>query len=145
MDSYPTLDQLLAGMQSKLGTTDRWDVVASYSLDKLNALLKKAWLADDTFSTTFALKTESQNEDDETYYTDWTLKLGAPSLQFTLDNRASLLMALSGSWQNEGTDGNGKPHPIKSMPDDKYCLQVLVPLAIVSADRTSGTINQQVP
>ncbi|KZT19027.1 hypothetical protein NEOLEDRAFT_1183729 [Neolentinus lepideus HHB14362 ss-1] len=138
LGSYPTLDELVSGMNS-YESTDGWDVVVSYSLDKLDALLKTLWKNDPKFSQSFVFTTEVPGwDDDDTYYIDWTVKLESPSLQFTQKGNATLVMPISGSSVKRK---NGKTKPGDDVPAG-YSLHLTTPLLAVKASE-EGKITKE--
>jgi len=143
MDDFPTVDALVAGMQNNTGTTDNWDVVSSYSVDKLNALLTKLWRGDGKESDNIILYIEDEDRFG-VYYSNWNLQMAAPTLSFTFDGKAELSMGLTGTWQIEGLDRDGKPYPVKKIDENLYCLQAVLPLQLVSANRVTKVITSQV-
>ncbi|KAL5620887.1 hypothetical protein FOBRF1_004133 [Fusarium oxysporum] len=137
MDSFPSVDALINGCKSATGVTSRWDVVVSYSLESLNSVLQRIWTNSIT-STTVELITTSLNEDDEEYHTKWWLNLGAPTLQFTRDGKASLCMPLNGKRQVMGKTAAGNERPVRQIPLNTYALYAVIPLGVVSAKSGSG-------
>ncbi|KAK4457631.1 hypothetical protein QBC42DRAFT_317381 [Cladorrhinum samala] len=137
LDSFPSVDALVGGSKSDVGITAGWDMVVSYSLSSLNTVLQRLWTNSIT-STTTVLQTVSTNEDDEEYHTNWWLHLGAPTLQFTSDGRASLCMPLDGKRQVVEKTASGKDRPVREIPANTYALYAVVPLEFVSARSGSG-------
>ncbi|KAL2758163.1 hypothetical protein ACRALDRAFT_1061388 [Sodiomyces alcalophilus JCM 7366] len=141
MDSYPTVDALVSGMQGLPGVTEKWDMVVSYSLDSLNSLLVQLWNSHHpTTGGTIVLVSENQDEDGETYHIEWSLRLGSPSLRFTYDGRAELTMGLSGTYKTVEKSADGKERPTRTIPENTYVLVANVPLEFVHATGTgTGT------
>ncbi|KAK4221376.1 hypothetical protein QBC38DRAFT_429224 [Podospora fimiseda] len=137
MDAFPSVNDLVNGSKSNVGITDNWDMVVSYSLTSLNQVLQRLWTHSIT-STDVHVRTTSLNEDDEEYHTNWWLRLGAPTLQFTNDGKASLCMPINGKRQNEGKDSKGNERPVKEIVADTYGLYAVIPLEFVSARTGSG-------
>ena len=133
MDAYPAIDALVTGMQTRLGVTEKWDMVVSYSLDSLNSLLVQLWDSHPTTGGDIVLVSENLNEDDETYHIRWSLRLGSPSLKFTYDGRAELTMTLAGTYKTVEKSADGKDRPTKTIPDTTYVLVANVPLEFVHA------------
>ena len=132
-DSYPTVDALVTGMQTRLGATERWDMVVSYSLDSLNSLLAQLWAKHPTTGGDIVLVSENQNEEGDTYHIRWSLQLGAPLLKFTYDGRAELTMTLSGAFKTVEKGADGKERPTRTIPNNQYALVANVPLHFVHA------------
>ncbi|KAL4261750.1 hypothetical protein AB1N83_007084 [Pleurotus pulmonarius] len=135
-----TVESLAYGMQ-RAETTQGWDVMVSYSLDELNELLKKIWFSDPDASAEFYPVTQSYDPRTEEYYNiEWSIVLASPSLQFTIDGRASLCMDLSGKWRVEGLKPDGTPYPWKIIPSN-CTFTAIVPLQSVRAREgdTKGT------
>ena len=149
MSTYPSLSKLVDGMQGG-GTTDLWDVVVSYSIDRLNKLLQKLWVTDTTFDE-IQFTTQSMLPTGDLININWRVKIGSPTLSFTLDGRAILSMSVSGSHQAEGTNpSTGEPYPIIELPANSYQLDALVPLVSVRAKEgsnvgTDPTVRQTSP
>jgi hypothetical protein len=137
MDAFPSVDALIDGCKSAVGITARWDVVVSYSLESLNSVLQRIWTNSVT-STTVELITTSHNEDDEEYNTKWWLRLGAPTLQFTRDGKASLCIPLNGKRQVMKKTAAGNERPVREIPLNTYVLYAVIPLGVVSAKSGSG-------
>jgi len=141
---YPTVDELVTGMTScsDLGVTSGWDMLVSYSLDTLNTLLTKLWKTDTKVVSELKLSTVETNYQTGTQDTlDWVIALGAPSLKFTMDEKAELLMALSGTWQVQGTDSTGKAFDVFHIPKDFY-LRATVPIALVKAGKKGQIVKK---
>ncbi|TFK49654.1 hypothetical protein OE88DRAFT_1646097 [Heliocybe sulcata] len=135
LSSYPTLDELVNGMNG-YDSTDGWDVVVSYSLDKLDTLLKSLWRNDPKFSKSFYFTTTVQGFDDsDTYYVDWTVTLTPPTLHFTQTGSATLLMSISGSSVKRKGD---KTKPGDDIPAG-YNVHLTTPLLAVKAEAGSIT------
>ncbi|KAK3986197.1 hypothetical protein QBC44DRAFT_344793 [Cladorrhinum sp. PSN332] len=137
MDAFPSVDALVGGSKSAVGITANWDMVVSYSLSSLNIVLQRLWTNSIT-STTIEVQTTSVNEDDEEYHTNWWLHLGAPTLQFTSDGKASLCMPLDGKRQVAEKTSSGKERPVHEIPPNTYALYAVIPLEFVSARSGSG-------
>ncbi|KAJ3530689.1 hypothetical protein NM208_g9217 [Fusarium decemcellulare] len=134
MDTFPSVETLINGCKSPVGVTERWDVVVSYSLPSLNRVLQRLWTNSIT-STTTELITVSTNEDDEEYHTKWWLRLGAPTLQFTHDGKASLRMPLDGKRQVVEKTAAGKERPVREIPPNTYSLFAVIPLGVGSSGK----------
>ncbi|KAF4333635.1 hypothetical protein FBEOM_12554 [Fusarium beomiforme] len=137
MVAFPSVDTLISGSKTGVGITANWDVVVSYSLESLNSVLQKIWTSS-VASTTVEVVTVSTNEDDEEYHTKWWLRLGAPTLQFTRDGKASLCMPLDGKRQVVEKSESGKEKPIRDIPANTYALYAVIPLGVVSAKSGAG-------
>ena len=126
--TLPSLYELSRGMQGS-SRTEKWDVVVSYSIDQLNALLQKLWKADPPAKTAqFTVPREGPGH--TKYWTDFDVTFAAPSLTFTLSKSARLKMALSGTYHDRTED--------KTFPDDKipsgYYFEAILPIICVSAE-----------
>lgn len=142
MDKYPDLDSLIVGMKSDIGVTSGWDLIVSYSVDKLNTLLSEIWTAKKA-TTNVAVQTTGLNHMDEppsTYHTDFNLQISAPTLQFDPSDKgtAVLAMNLNGNFHVVEPMPNGKTHPVHQIEQDKYELRVTVPIKAVSARATDS-------
>ncbi|EGO24807.1 hypothetical protein SERLADRAFT_415769 [Serpula lacrymans var. lacrymans S7.9] len=140
LDHYPTIDDLVDGVRTG-STTDLWDVVVSISVEKLNGILHTLWITDST-TTNVKVTTTSLDQFEQPFYIDWDVKLGSPSLSFTLDGKSSLTMSLSGTHQVQGKNPNtGEEMPIIPIPENSYVLVATVPLVAVKAVEgdTAGT------
>jgi hypothetical protein len=140
-DSLPTIDALLTAMTGANSTSD-WDVLVSYSVAKLNAILPSLWKGD-TF-------------DDLSFHRDYLdferrttaqLSIGAPTLQFVAGEnaRALLTMKLQGWLRTDTLAVNQDTGEIISVTEGadttkvniepgRYQLQAVIPLVNMSGD-----------
>jgi hypothetical protein len=136
---------------SGVNSTSNWDVLVSYSVTKLNALLPSLWKRDTTFTNV------SMEFDYETFGIRMaaTFDIGAPTLQFLTgeSSQAQLTMSLQGTIRKDiiVTDDNGNqvsitiggPKDITSISPGLYQLIALVPLASMDGnapDFNSGKV-----
>jgi hypothetical protein len=109
LDSSPSLSDLVDGMKA-YDTTDEWDVVVSYSVAKLNALIASIWTNDPNFTASITFETTVKGfrpKDD--YQIAWDIKLQSPTLVFTPEKSATLSMPITGTWQtHQGDDYDDK-------------------------------------
>jgi hypothetical protein len=146
-DVLPTMDALLAAMLGANSTSD-WDVLVSYSVTKLNAILPSLWKGD-TFNEV------SFNRDylDFGRRTAARLSIGAPTLQFVAgeNDKALLTMKLQGWLRTDTLNVNEDTGEIISVTEGadntkvniepgRYQLQAAVPLVNMSGD-ASGPVQ----
>ncbi|KAF3904381.1 hypothetical protein ABW21_db0201074 [Orbilia brochopaga] len=127
--SLPSLTELTEGMKD-LGRTEKWDVVVSYSLTELNAVLQKLWKSDSaTQKAHFSVEREGPGH--SKYWTDFDITLAAPTLSFTPSKSASLKMNLSGKYHDYTED---KTYPDDTIPTGYY-FEANLPIICVSVDQ----------
>ncbi|QDG52927.1 hypothetical protein FIV42_19925 [Persicimonas caeni] len=130
----PSLKEMLAAMKGA-PTTNRWDVVTSYSEDKLNQVLKSQYDADKLL-TEVVIHTEGVDPlTDNKFPLVVTLELGAPLMQFVPGQSGWAKLTIpvdSGNYKIAKKD----PKPI---PDNVYNLEVTVPLAAL--DGSTGKVD----
>ncbi|KAI1480717.1 hypothetical protein F4774DRAFT_376958, partial [Daldinia eschscholtzii] len=126
--SLPSLDELTEGMKGS-GKTEKWDVVVSYSVDKLNAVLQKLWKSDSA-SKKINFSKEREGFKHAKYWTEFDITLAAPTLSFTPSKNACLKMDISGTYHDKTDTETGEDEDIPS----GYYLEATVPLICVSAD-----------
>ncbi|PGH18962.1 hypothetical protein AJ80_04289 [Polytolypa hystricis UAMH7299] len=125
----PSLDELVSGMKNA-PKTEKWDVVVSYSVAELNAVLQKLWTANRTTCKLDKFSAKREGPGHSVYYTDFNITLGAPTLTFTLTQEACLKMKITGTCQDR--DDN-KTYTEEAIPSGYY-FHVTLPLAGVKAD-----------
>ncbi|CAI6333540.1 unnamed protein product [Periconia digitata] len=150
--TFPSLTEFLSKMEPGKpgdgGSTDNWDVVVSYSLDKLNELLGKLWKTDAPFKSTISTQTnEYYMMLGTTYTVNWEMTLGSPSLSFDPygDNATAVLTMLVNGWYQvaDQLDSEGKvikTFDKKPFPVDQLVLKAAVPLAMVKADTLTSDL-----
>jgi hypothetical protein len=142
MDKYPTLDALIVGMKNNIGVTSGWDLIVSYSVDKLNTLLGDIWTAKKATTNVTVRTTDIDHRDrpPSTYHTEFNLQISAPTLQFDPagGGRAVLVMNLNGNFHVVEPMRNGDTDPGTELELDKYELRVTVPIKAVSARATDS-------
>lgn len=146
MSTTQDKDALVAAMTG-VNATANWDVLVSYSVTKLNALLPSLWVSNSTFT---------QVPIDFDYpgfgfrmHADFTL--GSPTLQFAggQNGVAILVMPISGMLRKDqlivdpntgDTTGSieGKDKDITPVQAGRYVLQASVPLASMDGNASSG-------
>lgn len=133
--SLPSLDELKDGMKHS-SKTEKWDVVVSYSVAELNAVLQKLWKSDSP-NKNAKFSVEREGPGHSKYWTDFDVSFAAPALSFTLRKAARLKMSLSGTYHDRTSD--------KTYPDDKvpsgYYFEANLPIVCVSAKgKTVGQV-----
>ncbi|KAK6955886.1 hypothetical protein Daesc_003532 [Daldinia eschscholtzii] len=126
--SLPSLDELAEGMKGS-GKTEKWDVVVSYSIAKLNAVLQKLWKSDSA-SKKVKFSKEREGPGHTKFWTDFNVTLATPTLSFTLTKNACLKMDLSGTYHDRTDSQTYKDEDIPS----GYYFEATVPIICVSAD-----------
>ncbi|KAK4444819.1 hypothetical protein QBC34DRAFT_429557 [Podospora aff. communis PSN243] len=134
---FPSVLELVGGMKwdKDPETTQRWDMVVSYALDPINKILTKLWKNDPLLMCPMQLMTDEEVR--------WELKLRAPSLRFTIDQRGELAMPLNGTWQKQGTQPDGTLFPVCQIPDE-YVLVAKVPIDYIKADSTNAKARRRI-
>ncbi|KAF3941139.1 hypothetical protein ABW19_dt0210569 [Dactylella cylindrospora] len=162
LNSYPEMETLIQGMGGD-NRTDGWDVTVSYNIAKLNTFLRKKWTArpesDGPIEFTvptmlpyigpckqWKQKFHKYKAADST----WNFKVGAPTLQFSAEQRAVLSMEVSGEITtqeyvvDEPADPEHPPH-VKEIPvkpngppstdpiSDGWVVKVNTPISAVKA------------
>jgi len=142
----PSVDDLINSMA--LGpSTNQWDIICSYSLDKLNKILE------DTYNSSGSgiakeVKISTLRNDPLTgtnFTIDYDIIFGAPSLEFTagVNGMCNLSMEiLSGTYTV--TPEGSTPGKARTIPDKKYSVTGDFPLVAVYGDQhqtaESGTV-----
>jgi hypothetical protein len=147
MSATQDKDALVAAMTG-VNATANWDVLVSYSVSKLNALLPSLWISNSTFT---------QLPIDFDYpgfgfrmHADFTL--GSPTLQFASGQNgvAILVMPISGTLRKDQLiidpitgditgSVEGKDKDITPIQAGRYVLQASVPLASMDGNASSGS------
>lgn len=132
-DNLPTLDTIVNAMKGS-SATNHWDVVVSYSEDKLNQLLKIQYSAGKLVQTINISTTGIDRHG--SYPLKFSVQIGSPSLQFIPGNsgKCKLTMPIIGGTYQADTD------PEKPVPINTYQLIVLVPLVSISG--STGTVSR---
>ncbi len=141
MSTLPSFDRLLEAM-SGTNSTSGWDVLVSYSVTKLNAILPSLWKGD-TFNEVlfnrdyldFGLRTAAH------------LSIGAPTLQFVAGENAKALLTMKlEGWLRTDTLNvdpdtgdiisvvEGGDNTKVNIKPGRYQLQAAVPLVNMTGD-----------
>ncbi|GKZ33661.1 hypothetical protein AbraIFM66950_003690 [Aspergillus brasiliensis] len=124
-------------------TTDGWDVIVSYSQEKLNALLKKYW--SQKFGTTSVTFPHQTGEDDMATVYTFNIDVDDPSFSFGTMNTTHGDVAVSTlSWKVTGTvhidmyfDGEMVGSKDKDIgKDEDIYLKVLTPVSAMHGEST---------
>ncbi|KAJ8520298.1 hypothetical protein ONZ45_g2854 [Pleurotus djamor] len=117
MSKLLDLSTLVDGMKSA-ETTQNWDVIVSYSVDRLNNLLKTIWSAKDALKVIKPVTTHYDPREDDEYEMEWEVNLAFTTLSFKKDGdgHAHLEMTLNGRYRVKGEKRNGDSYPWKNIP-----------------------------
>jgi hypothetical protein len=153
-EAFPSLPDFLAGMEpgttDYAGTTENWDVVVSYSLDKLNHLLESLWTEDGPFKVLdLSLQTKVRDprggKVHPTYNLNWGVSLGSPTLSFNAYGNAPtavLTMVVNGwSKAEDRKDAKGivvETYDAVTFEKDTFVFKAAVPVAMVKAERKAN-------
>lgn len=144
--SYPSVDALTEAMSAG-DTTNKWDIVCSYSLKKLNDLLLDSYNDNNskivkkipTFTTTYKIPFIKQS-----YDICYDLTLGAPEMHFVAGLNSMCMLSMTVSGQYTATPSSGGESSTTIIPDKTYTLQCQVPLKALKGDTAetydAGTI-----
>ncbi|KAJ8482429.1 hypothetical protein ONZ45_g14950 [Pleurotus djamor] len=133
MSKLQDLSTLVEGMKSA-ETTQNWDVIVSYSVDRLNNLLKTIWSAKDALEVIRPVTRHTDPREEEDYEMEWEVMLAFRTLSFKEDGdgHARLEMALVGRHRVKGKNRKGLPYSWKDIPD-KCMFIASIPLQSVRA------------
>lgn len=135
-----TLPELVKAMSGR-DTTDKWDVVVSYSLEQLNQFLASQYQAG-TLAREVKLHTELEDDFAGDKSVDYDLRISSPALAFNSQTPGTAVLTMgigSGSSYTVTPKSGGQPQT-KSFPADRYSIQCVVPLAALSG--TTGKTQQ---
>jgi len=124
LNSFPSPETLVKGMTG-FDCTDQWDVVVSYSLDKLNNILSTLWANDEELSATKSFEIVVKGfEPKDDYNVAWEIDTRPPTLKFNADKTATLEIPLAGTWQAH----RGETYKVKHTLPDGYKLFITTSL-----------------
>ncbi|MEU8571639.1 hypothetical protein AB0C51_25500 [Streptomyces pathocidini] len=133
----PSLNELVSKMNGR-DSTNKWDVVVSYSAEQLNSFLKTAYAGNKLVSKV-VLNSRTYIKQIKKYYEDtYTINLQAPTIEFLLGQRgmARLVMPIGeGSTYETKEEGTSGPGEVTKLPAGKYSVVATVPLAVISGDK----------
>lgn len=140
--SAPTYDELVLQMGGGTSSTNGWDIVCSYGVDALNAVLADSHL-NNTLVTEFSVSaTHTSVLSKQKVTVDFDIKLAAPTLQFVagLSGMCCLTMPiLSATYKTSEVPGVILEQG--SLPDG-YSIVATVPLAATFGDSTVAPVTQ---
>ncbi|OJJ37867.1 hypothetical protein ASPWEDRAFT_39592 [Aspergillus wentii DTO 134E9] len=124
-------------INANVSTTDQWDVVASYSQEKLQPLLKKYW-SEKIGPTSISLPPHRSGHGRHALTTTYTLDLSAPHFEFEkLKNDAGSTSMARITWAFTGTsdevDKQNTHEKTTLTAEDGFSLSVLTPLYAIGS------------
>ncbi|WP_386048891.1 hypothetical protein [Tumebacillus lipolyticus] len=138
-DSLPDYEVLLKAMaEAKDGTTNKWDIICSYHVDKLNEVLadhygKSKLISQFTFSNE-----EVDRFTRETYISTYELSFAAPTIEFLSQNGLCQLKLPLVKGRNMVRKEDGKLLTEYDLPENQYRLLAIVSLAAIVGDDAEG-------
>lgn len=129
---------LLSALEGVVGATNEWDIVCSYSIDALNAVLSSAHQSNKIVTSIQLSVTHKDIAPPHSLYvTNYNLNIGAPSLEFAPGSGGSaiLTMPILSSSNLQITDSQGALLETDNIPAG-YSLVANVPLASITGNNT---------
>ncbi len=132
--SNPTMATLLSNMSEK-PSTNKWDVVCSYTVSQLNVFLKNRYDAKKLAKHVVA-DAELEIDAGITVNYRFDIHLAAPKLSFLAGRSGfcELVMPINEGSSVTASVKDGKPGDPQPIPGGKYFLEIVVPLASMNGD-----------